>query len=105
MWQSRGQHSSLVFTYLHEKATEASQTSPPLGPEQADMSLPRFHSIFLQLGLHHVVIVSHLSPRLFQACLFHVDSAFVEKIIKFIQQLLKVSSHRKACGENSFSKL
>lgn len=80
------------------------KTLSPLGPEQADMSLPRFHPIFLQLGLHYVVVVSHLSPRLFQACLFHVESAFVKETIKFIQQLLKVSSHRMACGENSLSK-
>lgn len=31
MWQSRSQYSSLVFTYLHEKATEASQNSAPSG--------------------------------------------------------------------------
>jgi len=57
------------------------------------------------LGLQYIVVVSLLSPWLFKACLFHVDSAFVEKIIKFIQQLLKVSSLRKACGENVLSKL
>lgn len=102
MWQSQSQYSSPVFTYLHERATEASPNSAWTGPEQADTSPPCFPSIFLQL--HYVVIVSCLSPQLLQACLFLVDSAFVKEITKPIQQLLKVSSH-KACGENSLSKL
>lgn len=81
------------------------KTLPPLGPEQADMSLPRFHPIFLQLGLHYVVIDSHLSPQLFQACLFHVDRAFVKVIIKFIQQLLKSPHIQRHVGKNSLLKL
>lgn len=81
------------------------KTLIPVGPKRADMRLPHSYSIFVQLGLHYVVIVSLLNPGLLKTCLFHTDSAFVEKIIEFIQQLLKVSSHRKACGENSLSKL
>lgn len=78
------------------------KTLIPVGPKQANMHLPHFYSIFVQLGLHYVVIVSLLNPRLFKTCLFHMDSTFVEKIIEFIQQSLK----RKACGgKQSFKAL
>lgn len=77
----------------------------PLGSKKAATHFSHLYSIFVQLGLHYVVSVSLLSPWLFKACLFHVDGAFIEEIIKFIQQPLKVSSHRKACGENSLSEL
>jgi len=78
------------------------KTLAPLGPKQADMQLSHFYSIFVQSGLHYVVIVSLPSPWLFKACLFHADSASVKKIIKFILQLLKVSSHTGMWGKQSF---
>lgn len=94
-----------MFTYLHEKATEASQNSAPSGSWagwHVSSSFP-FHFCSVRAALRGYCLTSE--PTTVQSLPFYVDRAFVEKIIKFIQQLLKVSSHRKACGENSLSKL
>lgn len=106
MWQSQSQYSSLVFTYLHEKATEASQNSAPSGSWTGWHVSPSFPSHFSSVGaaLRGYCLTSQ-PTQLFQACLFHVDRAFVKVIIKFIQQLLKSPHIERHVGKNSLLKL